>query len=152
MITNQKTQPLCFSEDINDLLCQIDVKIAEMSKQKLDSKRFGFCYDLDENRFFILVNYRKLLKDKADNKCCLKNYLIDDIINIVKQYLSSGKVLKLQQNSTIPSKSSNTADTIENGINMTIIYKNYGNHIVNNSTFNRYVTEVSGDNWSQTDW
>lgn len=150
MITNQKTQTLCFSEDINDLLCQVDDKIAEMSKQKLDSQRFGFCYDLDKDRFFILVNYRKLLKEKADNRYCLRKYLVDDIINVIKQYLTSGKVLKLKE--TLLTSESSEIKNIESGINMTVIYNNYGNHIVHNSTYNRYITEFSEDSWDQTDW
>lgn len=152
MIVSNKTQTLCFSEDIDKLLCQIDVKISEISKQKLDSERYGFSCKSEEGVFFILTNYRKILEDKAKNKCCLKNYLVDDIINIIKQYLSSGKLFKLKQNTENKLGSSKSEDIVENGINMTIIYQNYGNTTIHNSTFNRYVTETVQDTWDQTDW
>lgn len=152
MIVSNKTQNLNFSEDINKLLCQIDVKISDISKQKLDSERFGFSCTPETTTLFILTNYRKILEDKAKNKCCLKNYLIDDIINIIKQYISSGKVFRLKQNTENTPSSSKSENIVENGINMTIIYQNYGDNIVHNSTFNRYVTESVGDAWDQTDW
>lgn len=153
MITSQKTQNLDFSEDINDLICQIDVKISEMSKKELDSKRFGFSYNVDKDRYFILFNYRKILLDKANNNCCLKNYLIDDIISIIKQYLTSNKIVKIKSsNSLNKSNFSSSKNLTENGINMTIIYQNYGDNIVHNSTFNRFVTETVEDTWDQTDW
>lgn len=156
MIASQKTQTLDFNKDINDLLCQIDVKISEVSKKELDSKRYGSCYKANKISYFILSNYRKILLNKANNNCCLKEYLIDDIINIIKQYLSSDRVVKLEVSKQLnKSKSSNNSDIIENGINMTVIYKNYGDNIVHNSSYNRFITEtteITEDIWNQTDW
>jgi len=152
MIPSQKTQTLDFAEDINNLLCQIDVKISEISKQELDSKRYGFCYKTDTVRYFILANYRKILLEKANNNCCLKSYLIDDIINVVKQYLTSNKIIKLQTSESLAkSKSSDTKDIVENGINMTIIYQNYGDNIVHNSSYNRFINETQ-DTWDSQNW
>lgn len=98
MILSYKTQDVSFTDDVNELLCQIDVKMADMAKIKLDSARYGACDKVDEGVFFILANYRDILYMKAKNSCCLKGFLIDDIISVIKQYLASGKVQKFQKN------------------------------------------------------
>lgn len=83
-----KTQSLDFSEDINNLICQIDVKLASVSKGKLDGDRFGAKVCINHEDFEILAMYRKILLNKAQNDCCLKGYLIDDIISRIKQLLN----------------------------------------------------------------
>lgn len=149
MITNQKTQNLNYSEDINNLLCELDVKISKISEEKLNSQRFGYTCKIDENVFFILSFYRDILKQKAQNSCCLKNYLIDDIINIIKQYLTSGKVLKFK-----PSTSLEETTSVEQKpkVNMYTIYNYYGDNITYYHSSNRYITEGAEDYWDQTDW
>lgn len=97
MILSYKTQNIDFSEDINDLLCIIDLKLSKLSEQKLNSERYGEDCKIDYNKFFILSTYRKILDNKGKNSCCLKNFLIDDIIDAIKQYLSSGKVYKINK-------------------------------------------------------
>jgi hypothetical protein len=88
MIISHKTQSLDFSEDINKLICQIDVKLASESQGKLDGDRFGAKVCVNYEDFDILSKYRKILLDKAQNHCCLKGYLVDDIISRIKQLLN----------------------------------------------------------------
>lgn len=83
-----KTQNLNYTEDIKDLLCQIDTWIAKQSKRKLDSGRFGtkICVSYDD---YSLVNkYRGILIKKVGNHPCLNSFLIDDIITRIKQLLN----------------------------------------------------------------
>lgn len=153
MIISHKTQNLELCKDISDLLCQIDVKLAKVSELRYISDRFGTKVCIDYDVFHILDKYRQILLDKANNSECLKKYLIDDIISNIKQYLSSGKIHRLSPTTSSKiSQSGHSSDVIENGINMTVIYKNYGDHNVHNSVFNKFVTGSNGDCWNQTDW
>lgn len=88
MFLSNKTQDLNFSQDINDLLCQIDTWIAAESKRKLDSERFGakICINMDD--YELLNKYRFILHNKGKNSCCLRGYLIDDIISRIKQLIN----------------------------------------------------------------
>lgn len=97
MTLSNQTQTLSFSEDINKLLSEINDKIAGIARQKWDAARFGAKDLTDKQTYFILVRYRDLLLMKANNSCCLSDYLIDDIISNIKQYLSSGKVQKFKK-------------------------------------------------------
>jgi len=96
MIITYKAQSLSFSEDINSLLCQLDKKISDIAKDKLNASRYGarLCEHLE---YFILVKYKEILMLKAWGHKCLCDYMIDDIINIVKQYLTTGKVQKFNK-------------------------------------------------------
>lgn len=144
-----KTQTLSFSEDINKLLCEIDTKLAKVAKEKLDSERYGFTFKKSVNNFFILSNYKKLLLEKAFNNKCLCKYSIDDFINIIKQYLTSGKVLRFKPYSSLE-ETTNVEQ--KSKVDMYIINNNYGNNITYNHVSNKYVTEASEDYWDQTDW
>lgn len=97
MIISQKTQSLCFDKDVNDLLCQIDVKLSKIAETKYNGAKYGEKVCIDEESFFVLSNYRKILIDKANNSKCLCNYLIDDIMSNIRQYISSGKVTKFKK-------------------------------------------------------
>ena len=88
MIISNKTQTLDFSEDINDLLCQIDVKLASEAKGKLDAGKYGAKICVDEDAFFTLSKFREILHQKAKNSKCLCNYLIDDIISSIKSLIN----------------------------------------------------------------
>ena len=88
MIISYKTQSLNYSQDINNLLCQIDVWLARKSKDKLDSNRFGARICINYQDYKLISKYRKILMDKAGEHCCLKGFLIDDIISRIKQLLN----------------------------------------------------------------
>lgn len=88
MITLNKTQDLNYSEDINNLICQIDKWLSQKGKIKLDGDKYGqkVCVDIED--FKLVSKYRKILLDKAQDDCCLKGILIDDIIMRIKQLLN----------------------------------------------------------------
>lgn len=88
MITLYKTQDLDYSKDINNLICQIDKWLAQKAKIKLDGDKYGQKVCIDSEDFKIVSKYRKILLDKAQNDCCLKDILIDDIIMRIKQLLN----------------------------------------------------------------
>jgi hypothetical protein len=88
MIISHKTQSLDFSEDINKLICQIDVKLANEGQGKFIGERFGAKICINYEDFHLLSHYRKILLDKAQNDCCLSNILIDDIISRIKTLLN----------------------------------------------------------------
>ncbi len=83
-----KTQDLNFSEDMNDLLCEIDTWLSGQAKNRLDGDRFGakVCLNIDD--FELLNKYRDILYRKAKNSFCLKDYNVDDIISRIKQLLN----------------------------------------------------------------
>lgn len=88
LILSYKTQDINLTNDINDLLCQIDVKLMNTAKSKLDSDRFGAKICINKEDYNLLVKYRKYLYNKATGDCCLKDYLIDNIISRIKQLLN----------------------------------------------------------------
>ena len=88
MIISHKLQTLDFAVDMQELLCDIDVKLSKIARKKLDSQRFGFKYFPSLSDYHLLAKYRDIVYDKANNDCCLKNYLVDDIISRVKQLLN----------------------------------------------------------------
>lgn len=88
MITTYKAQVLSFSEDINNLLCQIDVKLTQIARKKLNSERFGAKVHINNEDYDLLYRYREILYKKASNNYCLRNFLIDDIISRIKQLLN----------------------------------------------------------------
>lgn len=83
-----KTQSLSFSDDVNELLCQIDVKLYTLARKKLNSERFGSKLTLNTEDYNLLYKYREILYDKAMNNSCLKDFLVDDIISRIKQLLN----------------------------------------------------------------
>jgi hypothetical protein len=89
MITiSHKTQNLNFSEDVVRLLCQIDKYLAKESENKLNASRFGARICFNAKDFQLLSKYRTILANKANHDCCLKDFLIDDIIARIKQLLN----------------------------------------------------------------
>lgn len=88
MIISYKLQTLNFSDDINSLLCKIDTKLASISEKKLIATRFGAKTCINYEDYKLLTRYRKILSDKANNHCCLRDFLIDDIISRIKQLLN----------------------------------------------------------------
>lgn len=146
-----KLQNLYFSDIINDLLCQIDVKIAKISENKLNSSRYGAKICIDYDTYYILNKYKYILKEKANNSRCLSLYSVDDIISNIKQYLTSGKPQKFKQ---LTDSYDTPISQVEpkNISRVEMIYKHYGNNVINNFIGNRYVTETVQDNWDQNDW
>lgn len=88
MILTYKANTLDFTTDMNELLCSIDRKIAQMAKLQLDSKRYGATICLNWDDFFRLNKYRELLELKAFNTCCLKDFFLDDLLSRIKQILN----------------------------------------------------------------
>lgn len=88
MITAYKTQVLNYSNDIDDLLCQIDVKLVKMARNKFDSERFGAKTKISVEDYDLLYKYREYLYRKAKGSCCLRNILVDDLISRIKQLLN----------------------------------------------------------------
>jgi hypothetical protein len=88
MITTYKTQALNFSEDVNELLCKIDVKLTALARKKLDSDRFGAKVHVNIEDHELLYKYREILYSKAKGNACFRNFLIDDIISRIKQLLN----------------------------------------------------------------
>jgi hypothetical protein len=89
MIITSKTQTISFSDDVNELLCQIDVKMVKMARTKLNADRFGAKVCINGEDYNLLYKYREILYEKAMNKTnCLKDFLIDDIISRIKQLLN----------------------------------------------------------------
>jgi hypothetical protein len=89
MIITSKTQTISFSDDVNELLCQIDVKMTKMARIKLNADRFGAKEHINTEDYNLLYKYREILEEKALNlNCCLKDFLIDDIISRIKQLLN----------------------------------------------------------------
>lgn len=83
-----KTQDLNYSQDISDLLCQIDVWLSKQAKAKLIGDRFGADVCVDMDAFDVLSTYREILYSKAKGYPCYKHFLIDDIISRIKQLLN----------------------------------------------------------------
>jgi hypothetical protein len=73
---------------MNELLCEIDTKLAKLARKKLDSLRFGAKVHVSMEDHKLLARYRDIVYDKANNDCCLKDFLVDDIISRVKQLLN----------------------------------------------------------------
>lgn len=149
-----KTQNIDFSFDINELLCEIEVRLSSMAKDKMNSERFGTRCKIDVDRFFILSTYRKILQDKANKTCCLRQYSLDDIINHIKQYLTLGRVTKIKGTKSLSAGGTLSVIPGQDQVVVNIIHK-YGDSNVYNSTSNRFVTEISQpvqDSWDQTDW
>jgi hypothetical protein len=147
MIISHKSQTLDLKEDIAKLLCQIDKRLSKDAKTKLDALRFGADDCVDEDIFFILSNYRKILLMKACNKSCISQYSLDDIISNIKQYLTSGKIFKLNPSTSFEDISS---VEVKPKVEMYVINNYYGDNITYYSTNNRYVTVE--DSWYQIDW
>lgn len=146
-----KLQTLNYSEDMNELLCEIDDKLSKMSQEKLNSERFGFVSKSEPKKFNILFKYRGILTKRISFNRCFKKYILDDMINFIKQYLYHGKVSKINLS---PSDSTvkidlNPFNYLKNGVNVQVLHQHYGDHIVYNSVHNKFITE---DSWDQTDW
>lgn len=88
MIITQKTQNLDFSSDMNELLCQIDVKLTKLARKKLNSQRFGSKLTLNTEDYHLLYKYREILYQKACGSKCLEEFIVDDIISRIKQLLN----------------------------------------------------------------
>lgn len=93
MLIKHKTQDLNYQQDILNLLCQMDTYLSSVSKKKLDSDRFGAktCVDMDDCK--LIVKYKQILIDKANNSKCLCEFLIDDIISRIKQLLNRNQII-----------------------------------------------------------
>lgn len=143
-----KTRDLNLCNDVNELLCQIDTRLAKIAKNKLDSIRYDVkasCKN-DSALFFILIKYKVILKDKLDNTSCLAAYDIDDIISNIKQYLSLGKLQKVTNKigyKTIK------IPTLMNEVGVAINY-NYNNYGTINENFTTNVTKE--DTWDSINW
>lgn len=150
-----KTRDLSLYKDVAELLCQVDRRLATLAKTKLDSLRYGSsCNRIDENKFFILANYKKILLAKSQNSSCLKQYLIDDIISNIKQYLTSGVIFKLKPGEVKESSRNKVPDYYSS--NLSVNYTFTGSHDTNvynyNSVQNENVTQIIEDSWEQIDW
>lgn len=89
MIITSKTQTINLSDDVNALLCQIDVKMVKIARMKLNSERFGEKVCINNGDYDLLYRYREILHEKALNQNrCLSEFLIDDIISRIKQILN----------------------------------------------------------------
>jgi len=88
MITLNKTQDLNYSNDINNLICQVDKWLSRKAKIKLDGDKYGQKVCVDMSDFKLVSKYRRILLNKAQNHCCLKDILIDDIVTRIKQLLN----------------------------------------------------------------
>ncbi len=88
MIILNKTQSISFSEDINELLCEIDTKLSRMSENKLNSERYGACQHINMEDHRLLYKYRGILFGKAKGYCCYQNICLEDIISRIKQLLN----------------------------------------------------------------
>ena len=153
MLISYKIQTLNFTEDINGLLCELDKRISTTSKTKLDSLRYGVQNCHKSLDYSILVKYRQILISKVSGESCLKNYLYDDIVSNIKQYLTVGKIQKFKKSTTIESQTPKTVGS-EPGYNVLVKY-NYGDYIVNNFENNNYVTQVNEaipNTWDQSSW
>lgn len=147
MIINHKVNTLNFSDDMNTLICEIDTKLSTLSQDKLDSVRYGAKVCINWDTFDILVKYRKILLDKANNSFCLRSYPIDSMISNIKQYLSSGKVQKFKQITPVESNILSYSVT-QNNIEV-VVKNNYGNLTVNN---NNSFPKVVEDEWDSIQW
>lgn len=94
MKLSSKIQTLNYSEDINDVLSQISNKLSLLASNKLQASKYGSRDITDMESFFILSRYQDILLRAANKSSCFCGYLVDDIISIVKQYLSSSSVQK----------------------------------------------------------
>jgi hypothetical protein len=88
MILAYKANTLDFNDDMNELLCNIDKKISQISMLQLNSKRYGASVCINWNDFFRLNKYRELLELKAKNNICVKDFFLDDILSRIKQILN----------------------------------------------------------------
>lgn len=145
-----KTQTLSLVKDVNELLCKINDRLAKITKDKLNNERYGASKKINTNNFFILAQYKKILQDKAQNSCCLREYLIDDIISNIKQYLTSGKPQKFKKCVAEIAKA-NKGPEEPASVNVEIKY-NYGSYTVNNNYSNKFVNVTEEDKWDQVDF
>jgi hypothetical protein len=147
-----KTQDLNLKEDVAELLCQIDKRLVKLGKIKLNSDRFGTYEKVDEEQCFILAKYREILMMKLCSSPCLKYYKIDDIISIVKQYLTTGKVTKFTSCELAGGDTNNTSIVVDVRFNAPVVYNfyNYQNIITNNIVQENNTFE--DNSWDQTSW
>lgn len=96
MILSNQTQDINFTEDINELLWDINNKLAEVAMKKMEASRYGAKDLTNTDTFFILSRYRDILLKKANKHSCLSVYSIDDIISNIRQYLTTGKIQKFK--------------------------------------------------------
>jgi hypothetical protein len=89
MKLSYKTQNLSLQETIVDLLCQVDTKLSNEAKKKLDNDRFGASVCVDISNSEMLTRYKQILIDKANNSLCLYEFSVDDIISRIKELLNS---------------------------------------------------------------
>lgn len=151
-----KTRDLNLLNDVNELICQIDTRLTKIAKNKLDSIRYDVKVSCANSSalFFILVKYKKILKDKLDNSSCLISYDIDDIISNIKQYLSLGKLQKITNK--IGYKTIKIPTLMEeSGIDVNYTYNNYGSGDQNPNSTNNIINTTNvtkEDTWDGVNW
>lgn len=150
MIINFKTQDVSLAEDLNDLLCQLNKRISSLAKVKLNSERFGSNEKIDEDKYFILVKYKEILILKANGSACLKDYSLDSIMSIIRQYLTSGVIQKFSKTELseggIAGSEVNITYKYENNITYNVY--NYTGYTTNNNT----ISQIIEDSWDETAW
>lgn len=89
MVTvTHKIQDLNFSQDMLNVLQEIDNKLVKITKKKLDSIRYAGKFSSSLDDFDRLSKYRKILELKLMNVCCLKDYQLDSLVSRTKQILN----------------------------------------------------------------
>lgn len=88
MITTYIAQEINFSNDVSDLLCQIDSKVSGTARRKLNSERFGSKVHINKEDYKLLCKYREILYEKGTGSKCLSAFPVEDIISRIKQLLN----------------------------------------------------------------
>ena len=92
-----KTQKIDLVQDMSELLCELDTRISKTSKKKLDAVRYGLKCQGDFIELISLSRYRRILVEKLNGNRCFCDYLLDDIISNIRQYLYHGKIQKFNK-------------------------------------------------------
>jgi hypothetical protein len=88
MQISYEIQTMDLNKDIDNLLHEIDVFIADQAKLRLYNDRFGANSCINTEDFTLLCKYKNILYYKAKGSRCFRDFNLDDIISRIKQLLN----------------------------------------------------------------
>lgn len=93
MKINYKVNTLNLNDDMSELFCEIDSKIVNISRRKLNTLRYGLrdedSFKVNYNKVKILSYYKDILIKKLNKSSCFKAYELETIIKKIKKLLNT---------------------------------------------------------------